>query len=94
MLALAAAASCALSSPVRIPALLLIPIAVLTQALYPFQYRHLIVADGLGLLLLGLRNGLVLVVALSAFLLVWKRTKDSGARQSIPDLQGETQGIR
>ena len=75
MLALAAAALCAHSTPVRIPALLVIPIAVLTQALYPFQYRHLIVADGFGLLLLGLRNGLVLIVALSAFLLVWRRTK-------------------
>jgi hypothetical protein len=94
MLALAAAASCALSSPVRIPALLLIPVAVLTQLLYPFQYKHLIVADGLGLLLLALRNGLVLALALSALLLVWRRAKDSRAAQRIPDLQEGTRAIR
>lgn len=90
VLALAAAASCALSSPVRIPALLLIPVALLTQVLYPFQYRHLIVADWLGLLLLALRNGLVLVLALSGLLLVWRRCKDSRAAQPLPDVRGST----
>jgi Glycosyltransferase family 87 len=88
MLALAAAASCARSSPGRAPALVLIPIAVLTQLLYPFQYRHLIAADGLGLVLLGLRNGLVLAVALSVFVLMWRRTGASRAESTVSSVSG------
>jgi hypothetical protein len=71
MLALGAGALCVRESPIRPAAMLLLPIALLTQAVFPFEYGHLIVPDWWGLALLGLRNLLVLasgVLALGALL--------------------------
>jgi hypothetical protein len=60
MLAPGAAALCSSSTSVRTPVLLLIPIAALTQWLYPFAYGHLLAMDAGGLLLLASRDLLVL----------------------------------
>jgi hypothetical protein len=52
---------------------MLVPIAALTQWLYPFEYGHLLAIDAQGLILLTFRNLLVLVSASLAFLLLWRR---------------------
>jgi hypothetical protein len=72
MLAPGAAALCSTGTSLRMPVLLLVPIAALTQWLYPFEYGHLLAVDARGLLLLALRDLLVLASALLAFVLLWK----------------------
>jgi hypothetical protein len=72
MLAPGAAALCSTGTSLRTPVLLLVPIAALTQWLYPFEYGHLLAVDAGGLLLLALRNLLVLASATLAFVLLWK----------------------
>ena len=73
-LALGAGALCARGSRIRGPALMLLPIAALTQVVFPFQYRHLIVTDGWGLTLLGVRNLMVLASGTLAFAAVLRGT--------------------
>jgi Glycosyltransferase family 87 len=72
MLAPGAAALCSTGTSLRMPVLLLVPIAALTQWLYPFEYGHLLAVDARGLLLLALRDLLVLASASLAFVLLWK----------------------
>lgn len=72
MLALGAAALCATGSSIRWPIMLLLPIAGLTQILYPFRYEHLLAVDASGLMLLGLRNALVLATGIWTFTLLWR----------------------
>jgi hypothetical protein len=73
ILAPGAAALCSSSTSLRWPVLMLVPIAALTQWLYPFEYGHLLAIDAQGLILLTFRNLLVLVSASLAFLLLWRR---------------------
>jgi hypothetical protein len=79
MLAPGAAALCSTGTSLRMPVLLLVPIAALTQWLYPFEYGHLLAVDARGLLLLALRDLLVLASASLAFVLLWKN-RNSGSR--------------
>jgi hypothetical protein len=72
MLAPGAAALCSTGTSLRMPVLMLVPIAALTQLLYPFEYGHLLAVDARGLLLLALRDLLVLTSASLAFVLLWK----------------------
>jgi hypothetical protein len=67
IVALGAAAACWTGTGWALPVLLLAPAAALTQALYPFAYNRLLLADPGALALLGLRNGLLAATALVAF---------------------------
>jgi hypothetical protein len=73
ILAPGAAALCSSSTSIRSPVLLLVPIAALTQWLYPFEYGHLLAIDAQGLLLLTFRTLFVLASASLAFILLWRR---------------------
>ncbi len=73
LLASGAAALCSSNTSIRMPVLLLVPIAVLTQWLFPFAYGHLLAMDARGMLLLATRNLLVLASGSLAFLLLWKK---------------------
>jgi len=63
VLALGAAVCCAPASPLRAPALLLVPITVLSQAGYPFLYDRLVSMEPLAVGVVGVRNVLVVGAA-------------------------------
>ena len=73
MLAPGAAALSSSNTSIRMPVLLLVPIAALTQWLYPFAYGHLLAMDAGGLLLLATRNLLVIASAALAFVSLWRK---------------------
>lgn len=78
-LALGAAACCAPGSRLRAPALALVPIAVLSQAGYPFLYDRLVFMEPLAVGVVGVRNALVVGAAVWA---AWRfaRTGTAPAR--------------
>lgn len=82
--ALAAAALCQRDSWLRIPALAVLPIAVMTQLVYPFFYGRLVAVDGAALLLLASRNFLVLFVAMEGFLALRSALCASESRPAAP----------
>ena len=69
LFALGGAVSCAPLSHLRNPVLALIPIALLTQLVYPFLYDRLLLLDPLAIFLVATRN--VLIVAL-ALVVTWR----------------------
>ncbi len=73
VLAPGAAALCSTNTSIRMPVLLLVPIAALTQWLYPFAYGHVLAMDAGGLLLLASRDLLVLASGSLAFLTLWRK---------------------
>jgi hypothetical protein len=86
MLAPGAAALCSTGTSLRMPVLLLVPIAALSQLLYPFEYGHLLAMDTRGLLLLALRDLLVLTSASLAFVMLWKnRSSKSRSTSGLAD---------
>lgn len=80
VLAPGAAALCSTNTSIRMPVLLLVPIAALTQWLYPFAYGHVLAMDAGGLLLLASRDLLVLASGSLAFLSLWRKR----SRWSLP----------
>jgi hypothetical protein len=66
--AVAAAVACERGSALRVPALAILPIALMTQFVYPFFYARVVAGDLPALVLLASRNFLVLFVAVEAFL--------------------------
>jgi hypothetical protein len=78
--ALGAVALCFRDQPLRGPVMLLIPIAAITQLLYPFNYDQVVARTPLGLFLLMLRNLMILSSGLVAlFLRESKRTESSAS---------------
>ncbi len=73
LFALGACVACAPSTRLRAPVLLLVPIALLTQAIFPWRYPSLLDAEPLSVALLGGRNVMVLLVAVSSGLLLLRR---------------------
>jgi hypothetical protein len=84
MLAPGAAALCSTRTSLRMPVILLVPVAALTQWLYPFEYGHVLAADARGLLLLAVRDLLVLASALLAFVMLWKNRYSKSRSTSGP----------
>lgn len=80
LIALGAAAACSPDSPVRPAVLLLVPICMLTQAIYPFLFDRLAAGEGLPIALLGMRNLLLLAAGLGAFVLVRRAMGEPGDR--------------
>lgn len=78
MLWLAALAAAVLSergSWLRVPALAVLPVAVMTQLVYPFFYDHVVGVKPAALVLLASRNILVLFIAFETFLALRERTR-------------------
>lgn len=65
--ALAAAALCDKGTWLRVPALAVLPAALMTQFIYPFFYGRLVAVETPALVLLASRNFLVLFVAVETF---------------------------
>jgi hypothetical protein len=80
LIALGAAAACSPDSPVRPAVVLLVPICLLTQAIYPFLFDRLAAGEGLPIALLALRNLLLLAAGVGAFLLVRRAMAEPGDR--------------
>jgi hypothetical protein len=78
LIAVGAVAACDRESPVLGPVLLLAPICLLTQAIYPFLFDRLAAREALPIALLGARNLVLLVAAVSAFVLILRRSKLAG----------------
>jgi hypothetical protein len=73
--ALAAAVLCDRDSWLRAPAITVLPVAAITQLVYPFFYGQLVAVDAAALVLLASRNILVLFVGLETFLALRARTR-------------------
>lgn len=80
--ALAAAVLCERGSWLAVPALSVLPVALLTQLVYPFFYGRLIAADTAALVLLASRNFLVLFIAIEAFLALRGRAGAPAPREA------------
>ncbi|HEX2058373.1 MAG TPA: glycosyltransferase 87 family protein [Actinomycetota bacterium] len=88
--ALAAAALCDRSTWLRVPALAVLPAALMTQFVYPFFYGRLVAVEIPALVLLASRNFLVLFIAVEAFLALRARTGAAESEQeATPALAGE-----
>ncbi|MDQ3982588.1 MAG: DUF2029 domain-containing protein [Actinomycetota bacterium] len=73
--ALAAAVLCERGSWLRVPALAVLPIALMTQLVYPFFYSRLIAVESAALVLLASRNFLVLFIGVEVFLALRARAR-------------------
>lgn len=92
--ALAAAVLCDRSTPLRVPALAVLPVALMTQFVYPFFYGRLIAADTAALILLASRNLLVLFIGIESLLALRARTGRAGAVEAAPARHGEPEPAR
>jgi hypothetical protein len=81
-----AAATCSSISSVRMPALLLAPIALLTQAIFPFLFVRLASAEPLALTTLVIRNLLLLVLAAWTLVAVASRDRSEWRAKAGGDL--------
>jgi len=71
LMAVAGTVACMKDSRLRPMVMVLVPIAVVTQALFPFLYTRLLVAETLPLALLWIRNVAVAALAIGGALLLW-----------------------
>ena len=87
--ALAAVVTCQKGTWLTVPALSVLPAALLTQLIYPFFYVRLIVADSAALVLLAGRNILIVFVAVEAFLALKSLTRnpDEAPAEPLPEPQ-------
>jgi len=76
LIAIGATVACMNDSRLRPLALALVPIAVVTQALFPFLYTRLLVAETFPLVLLWARNLAVAALALGGAALLWFGYRD------------------
>ena len=85
LFALGGAVLCAPRSHLRNPILALIPIALLTQLVYPFLYDRLLVLDPLAIFAVATRNVLIAAMAL---VVTWRV---ASARSSSPEADKQLQ---
>jgi hypothetical protein len=67
IIALGAASACSPQAAARSTVYVLVPVALLTQALFPFLYEEVLKGQAGALLVLAIRNVLVLFAGISAF---------------------------
>ncbi|MBW3594381.1 MAG: DUF2029 domain-containing protein [Actinobacteria bacterium] len=85
LIAVGAAVACIRDSRLRPLAVLLVPIAALTHALFPFLYTRLLFGETLPLVLLWVRNGSVAAIAVGATFLLWRDYARPVNVPSIPE---------
>lgn len=91
--ALAAAVLCEPTTWLRVPALAVLPAALMTQFVYPFFYGRLIATEAPALILLASRNFLVLFVGIEAYLALRSRLgSPAGAGDRLPEPAPEPAG--
>lgn len=89
--AFAAVVLCDRATWLRVPALAVLPIALMTQFVYPFFYGRLVAVDTAALVLLASRNFLVLFVAIEAFLALRGATGSPLATEPAPSGAGQSE---
>ncbi len=72
LIALGAVVASAPEATLRLPALLLLPAALLTQILYPFLIRELAWGSTSAVLVLAMRNSVLLTIAFSSVFALWR----------------------
>ena len=72
LIATGAAVACMSDSRLRIPAVALVPLAMITHALFPFLYTRLLFAETLPVTLLWIRNLGVAAIAVMGVVLLWR----------------------
>ena len=86
LIALGAATLSDPDSPVREAALTLVPVALLTQLIYPFMYQDVLDLEVQGLFVLAFRNVLLIAIAATSFAAILSRrrgpTTEEGAAQN------------
>ncbi len=78
LIALGAVAACSRRNTVLVPTLVLIPVAALTQAVFPFLYPGVLSIEATPLFVLFVRNVLVLWLGVAACILVARSAPRSG----------------
>lgn len=84
LLAGAGAVGCIADSRLRPLIVLLIPIMILSQAIFPFLYNELLFAEDLPVALLWIRNVLVAFVAVVATVMLWWSYRKEGEGVTAP----------
>lgn len=85
LFALGTCLACDARSQLRLPVFLLVPVAALTQLLFPFLYNRLLVGETLPVALLWVRNLGIVAIAVLSVLRIWKaRELAEGAEVSDP----------
>jgi hypothetical protein len=84
VVAVGCAATCSPRSAVRIPVLLLAPVAVLTQVVYPFLFARLAMADSFALLVLVIRDLLLVVLAAWSLFLISRPVRSARRTRMDP----------
>ncbi|MEU3981899.1 glycosyltransferase 87 family protein [Streptomyces sp. NPDC026672] len=74
LLGLGAVCLCSRASRMTVPALLLLPTALVTTLEFPLGFTHVVASDGYGVTLLFVRNGLLVAAAIAAARLLWRST--------------------
>jgi hypothetical protein len=82
---LAAVVLCQHGTWLLVPALSVLPVALLTQLVYPFFYGRLIAVEPAALILLASRNFLVLFVGVETFLALKAATAEAPAAEDSPE---------
>lgn len=92
--ALAAAVLCEPSTWLRVPALAVLPAALMTQFVYPFFYGRLVAVETPALVLLASRNFLVLFIGIEACLALSSRLRHASASGAVSSRQAGSSADR
>jgi hypothetical protein len=87
LIALGAGAAAWRDSPIRRLVFALVPIALMTQVLFPFLYAELLTGDAVAVIVLAIRNLLVLVTGAAALTAVARDPTATGTSSS-PNNEG------
>lgn len=83
LIGLGAAVACATGTTLRLPLLLLLPAALLTQILYPFLIRELAWGLTSAVLVLTLRNSVLVAIAVWSLVILWRQGR-AARRETTP----------
>lgn len=85
LFALAAAVCCMPDSRLRAMAIVLIPIAAVTQAIFPFLYNKLLFAETFPIVLLWIRNLTIAGIGIGSAIVLWRSYREPLSDPSIPE---------
>lgn len=85
LLAVGGAVCCMTDSRLRLLAAALIPVAVITQTIFPFLYNKLLLAETLPLVLLWIRNVTVAAMGIGGAIVLWRTSREPISDLSTPE---------
>ena len=86
LFAIGAVVTCMRDSRLRLFAISLVPIAAITQGIFPFLYTDLLYAETLPIVLLWIRNIVVVAMAIGGSIVLWTGYKEKLSGPSTPEL--------